>query len=99
MVKGFKYSKSLCFFLLNVVCPHRGSVEKRKRFSIPQFCVGKCEHFLRFERESEADDERLMDGIDRIHELTERFKRGEFGEVEYHRLLVLVDNEIDGDSG
>ena len=40
-----------------------------------------------------------MDGIDRIHELTERFKRGEFGEVEYHRLLVLVDNEIDGDSG
>jgi len=74
MVKGFKFFQSLCLFYADVVCPHRNSEAKRKRFSMAKFCVGlKCKHFVRFEREMDAEDERVMDEIDAI-----RLAHGDF---------------------
>ena len=95
MVKGFKHAQSLCKFLLDEVCPHRDTVEKRKSFSIAGRCF-RCSLYHSFLIISDEEDERLMDGIDRIHELTARFERGEIGKAEYERLCFKIDKEIDG---
>jgi len=98
MVKGFKYSESLCFFLKDEVCPHRDTVEKRKSFSIAGRCF-RCSLYRSFLIISNEEDDRLMGGIDKIREVEARFERGEIGEAEFRRLVNEIDYEIDGDSG
>jgi len=44
----------------------------------------------------EREDDRLMVGVDRLHELRGRWKRGEINDVEFDRLYWLIDREIDG---
>ena len=59
---GFKARKELsCFFLDDVVCSFR----KNEKFGIMNRCL-KCPHRLRFEREMDEEDERVMDEIDKI---------------------------------
>jgi len=65
MVKGYKYSLSLCVFLVDRVCPHRKSEGKRKRFSIANQCF-KCSLYKQFVRMVDAEDERVMDEIEKI---------------------------------
>jgi len=100
MVKGFKFYQSLCSFVAGVVCPHKNTAERLKRFSIAKHCVGlKCEHFVRFEREMDDEDERLMDGFDRLHELHARWDRGEISEEEFREQYLMIDKEMSGGSG
>ena len=74
VVKGFKFYQSLCLFYADIVCPHKNTAERLKRFSMAKFCVGlKCKHFVRFEREMDTEDERVMDEIDAI-----RLAHGDF---------------------
>lgn len=97
MVKGFKHSECLCKFLADVECPYRRTVEQRKGFSVNAFCIDRCEHYFRFIREMDAEDERVMDGIDRLHELRERFERGEISEGEFRRFYDIINREMDGE--
>ena len=67
MVKGYKYSQSLCVFLDDVVCPLHKRVSKDTRFESGFIAVEcfKCPHYLRFVREEDEEDARIMDEIDR----------------------------------
>jgi len=56
MVKSYR----LCVFLNDVMCSHRRS----KSFSVGKYCL-KCPHYEEFMREMDAEDERVMDEIDR----------------------------------
>ena len=58
MVK--KNSCRSCLFVEGVMCSHRRS----KRFSVAKFCL-ECPIYLRFMREMEAEDEKVMVEIDR----------------------------------
>lgn len=96
MVKGYKYSQSLCKFLDGVVCPHKRTARQRKRFSVNRFCF-TCPYYGQYVTIMEEEDDRIMDGIDRLHEIRERFDRGKISEGEFHRLYDLINREMDGE--
>lgn len=50
-----------CVFFDNVLCSHR----KSAKIFIMNRCH-ECSHFLRFEREMDEEDEKMMDEIDEI---------------------------------
>jgi hypothetical protein len=52
----------LCLFFDDVFCPH----SKIPRLSREGSVCLSCEHYERFEREMEEEDERIMDEIDEI---------------------------------
>lgn len=52
----------LCFFYDDVFCPY-SKIPKEKR--IGSVCL-RCEHYARWEREMEEEDERVMNEIDEI---------------------------------
>lgn len=62
-----------CFYLDNVVCPH----PKRKKFRSLDYRFFQCRHFKEWEKMMEKEDERVMNEIDRIHENSEAYLRGE----------------------
>ena len=78
-----------CLFLLDVLCSFRRT---EKVFGIMDRCL-KCKHYLAFLKEMEEEDEKMMDVIDKIHELTATFHRGEIGEEEYRRRYFELDRE------
>jgi len=49
-----------CGFLLDVLCSYR----KDAKFAIMGRCL-KCPHYVRFMREMDEEDERVMDEIDK----------------------------------
>lgn len=51
-----------CVFLPDVLCSYR----KDAKVGIMARCW-KCPHFVRFEREMDEEDEKMMDEIDEIH--------------------------------
>jgi len=65
MVKGFKYSRCLCKFLDGVVCPHKRTVDERKRFSVAKFCF-ECSYYGQYVDEFEKEDDRIMEEIELI---------------------------------
>lgn len=65
MVKGFKYSQSLCLFLVDVVCPYRGSEDKRRHFSVVSCCF-KCSRYAQFVSEMEREEEEFFEEVERI---------------------------------
>jgi len=95
MVKGFKYFESLCKFLSDVKCPNRHTAKQRKSFSVNRFCF-KCFHYGEYVTKMEQEDDKLMAGVDRMHELRGRLECGEINVVEFERLYWLIDREIDG---
>ena len=95
MVKAFKYFESLCKFLSDVKCPNRRSVEQRKSFSVNRFCF-TCFRYGEYVTRMEAEDDRLMSGVDRMDELRGRWKRREINDVEFERLYWLLEREMNG---
>lgn len=69
MVKGFKYSESLCLFVPDVVCPHRNSSDKLRRFSVVACCL-KCSRYGQFVSDMEREEEEFFEEV-------ERFRKGE----------------------
>jgi hypothetical protein len=60
-----------CAFWNNVLCSFR----KIEEFGIMPRCL-KCPHYLRFVREMDEDDERVMDEIDEIRANPDAYLRG-----------------------
>jgi hypothetical protein len=59
----FMGSKSFsCLFLLDVLCSY---VTSEKFVGVMDRCM-KCPHYLRFLREMDEEDEKVMDEIDRM---------------------------------
>lgn len=96
MVKGFKYSQSLCKFVDGVVCPHKRTAKQRKFFSVNRFCF-TCPYYDRYVTMMEEEDDRIMAGIDRLHEVRERWERGKISEGEFRRLHDLINRQMDGE--
>jgi len=74
MVKGYKYFQTLCLFLADAVCDYRKTAYKRRSFSVPKCCF-KCSSFEQSMLAMEAEDERVMDEIDRERKLLDRVAR------------------------
>jgi len=64
MVKGYKYFQTLCLFLADVVCEYRKTAYQRRSFSVPKCCFG-CSCYEQSMLAMEAEDERVMDEIDK----------------------------------
>lgn len=79
-------------FLLGVSCAFRKDADD---FRPMERCF-TCSYYLRFMREMDEEDERVMNGVDRLHELHERWKRGEISEEEFRKQYDIIDREIDG---
>ena len=79
MVKGFKYSQSLCKFVDGVVCPHKRTAKQRKFFSVAKFCF-TCPYYGQYVTEMEEEDDRIMAEIDLVHkygyEVVDKMRRG-----------------------
>jgi len=65
MVKGYKYFQSLCLFLVDVVCPFRTSVDKRRRFSVVG-CCSKCSRYAQFVDGMEREEEEFFEEVEEI---------------------------------
>ena len=83
-----------CIFLTDLLCSFR----KTDDFRPMQRCFS-CKHYLRFMREMEEEDARVMSGIDRLHEVRGRWERGEISEEEFRKQYDVIDRQMDGVSG
>lgn len=55
----------LCLFYDDVFCPYS---KVRRENRVGSVCLG-CEHYERFQREMDEEDERVMDEIDEIRRM------------------------------
>jgi hypothetical protein len=61
-----------CMFWNDVLCSFR----KYEKFGLMNRCL-KCEHYLRFEREMDEEDQELDDYVREVEQNPDRYLRGE----------------------
>lgn len=83
-----------CIFDEKVLCSWRKSEDFR-----PMERCFTCKHYLRFMREMEEEDQRLDDGIEKLHKLRACWERGEISEEEFRKQYDIIDRQMDGVSG
>lgn len=81
-------------FLLGVLCAFRRDADDFR----PMARCFKCFYYKKFLRLMDEEDERVMDGIDRLHEIRERWERGEITEEEFRKQYDMIDRQMDGES-
>jgi len=86
----FSKGAGFCFFSNAVVCSFR----KHDAVGFMARCES-CEHYKRFNREMDEEDVKMMDAIDKIHELSASFHRGEICEEEYRKRYFELDREAE----
>lgn len=86
----FSKGAGFCFFSNDVVCSFR----KHDGFGFMARCE-KCEHYLRINREMDEANAKMDDAVEKIHELSASFHRGEICEEEYRKRYFELDREAE----